>query len=483
MTFRGRLILSILLAASVVGAGLAMESRLGARVPAETAVPEEVSGAWFCPHGGGEGYRGWVVVANPGAVPADLRLTTYAAGTDPAIGAATLEPGTHRYFEVGVSQMASASVVEFFGSEVGAGMVVAGPDGRGLAAEPCSSRAGTTWYVSESSTLRGEEAHVVVFNPFATDAVVEVALLAGNRMLRPSAFKGVVLGPGETRAFQLNRFALGEDALTATVTALLGRVAASGVVVGKGGVRSILAVPAASRTRSLPGAGDGRDGELVVATPTGLEAPFGAAALTAEGEVPALDLESVPGGTARSFPIEVPDAGLVVTADGPRPILAGRRLVPAAPAPPPDEGREKGREKGGGKEQPGGPGGGGPRKEAREEAPSPEPSDLASTGGGEAAARGWVVPPAVAPEGGPAVLVLENPGPEEAEALITFLGESGPPAEPTTVVVGPRSTERLELPAAPPVTAVVDVSRGSVVAAQVALDPKRYAVAVGTPTD
>src|SRR5687768_6874110 len=113
MTFRSRLILSVLLAASVVAGGLAMESRLGARVPPETAVPAEASGAWLCPRGGGEGYRAWVVVANPATAPAELRLTTYAAGTDAVITAATLEPGTHRYFEVGAPRMAGASTVEY----------------------------------------------------------------------------------------------------------------------------------------------------------------------------------------------------------------------------------------------------------------------------------------------------------------------------------------------------------------------------------
>jgi hypothetical protein len=490
MTFRTRLVLSTLLAATVVSGGLAMEARLGTRVPIEAAVPAEVSGAWFCPHGGGEGYRAWVVVANPETTQANLHLTTYAAGTTPVMSGTTLEPGTHRYLEVGAPQMAAASVVEFFGAEVSAGMVVAGPNGVGLAAEPCSARAGSTLYVPESSTLRGEVAHVVVFNPFATDAVVEVRLIAGDRMLRPSPFKGVVLEPGEIRAFQLNRFALGEEALAATVTAALGRVGVSGVVVGKAELRAVLATPAASRIHALPGAGDGSEGTLVIAAPTDLEAPFRAAALTGEGEVPALDLELLPGGTAAAYPIESPDAGLMVTADGGRSFLAGRRLAPAAPEPPApaDRGKERGGP-GGGDQSRGtrGSGAKGMPKEGRDERPSrpPEPSapDLASTAGAGAAARRWVVLPAVAPEGGPAALVLVNPGDVAAEATVTYLGEAGVQGDPAAVTVGRRSTVRLELPPAPPVTAVVDAAEGSVVAAYVALDPKRYAVAVGIPAD
>jgi Family of unknown function (DUF5719) len=490
MRFRGRLLLSVLLSASVVAGGLAMDSRLGARVPAEPAVPAEESGLLLCPHGGGEGYRAWVVAANPGTVPADLRVTTYAAGADAVTTAARLEPGTHRYFEVGAPRMAAASTVEFFGAEVGAGVVVAGPDGVGLAAEPCSAQAGSTWYVPESSTLRGEEAHVVVFNPFATDAVVDMTLLAGDRLLRPSAFKGVVLGPGETRSFPLNRFALGEDALAARVTAVLGRVGVSGVVIGKAGLRSTLAVRAPSRIRALPGTGDGPEGALVIATPTALEVPFRAAALTADGEVPALDLELLPGGTAGAFPIETPDAGLVVTADGDRPFVAGRRLVPAAPEPPAPPAQGGGGGAGGGGDQRGGTGGSGakgPRKGEREEKPAPPPEppepDLASTAGAIAVASLWVVPPAVPPEGGPAALVLENPGNRPARALVTYIGEAGAQGDPADLTVGPRSVVRLDLPPGPPVTAVVDVTDGSLVPAQVALDPKLYAVAVGLPTD
>jgi Family of unknown function (DUF5719) len=487
MKFGGRLLVSLLVAGAVAGGGMLLQSGLGARVPPRPSIPDEVSGAWFCPHGGGEGFRAWVVLANPGPEASDVRLTTYSAGRDPVATVATLEPGTHRYFEAAAPQMASATVVEFFRSEVGAGFVLAGPEGRGVAAEPCTAQAATTWFVPESSTLRGEEAHVIVFNPFATDAVAEVSLLAGDRILRPSAFKGVVLAQGESRVFALNRFALGEKALAVSVRALLGRVAASGVVVAKGGVRAVAAVAAPARTHTLPAAGDGPDGTLVVAAPSEAQAPFRAGALTAKGEVPALDLELLAGGTAASFPIDSTDAGLLVTADGARPFLAGRRSAPAPPEPPqPEPGtgqdRKKGAEKDARKEESAGPrdrkgGGGGPPPEP------PPPADLASTGGASAPARRWVVLPAVPPEGGSAVLVLENPSQVPAEGTVTYLGEGGPRGEPVAVTVGPRSAVRLDVPPGPPLTAVVELTAGSVVAAQVALDPQRYAIAVGTPTD
>jgi hypothetical protein len=75
MSVRGRLAVAVLTATAAVGGGLALE-RLGPRTPDPTTIGDEVSGAWFCPHGGGEGWRAWIAVANPTAEAAEVRLTS-----------------------------------------------------------------------------------------------------------------------------------------------------------------------------------------------------------------------------------------------------------------------------------------------------------------------------------------------------------------------------------------------------------------------
>jgi len=476
---RGRLVVAGVVAVAVVVGGVAMERRLGAAPPAPTDVEPGVSGAWYCPHGGGSGWRAWVVVANPTDTPADLVLTSRSGTGPPQASTSIVAPESHAYVEVPAPEMASATVVEFFGSTVAAGMVTARPDGEGgVAAEPCADRPATRWFVSEASTLRGQEANVVVHNPFASEAVVDVGLLTGKGPIRHGRLKGLVLDPGQVKAVPVGEFALGEPGVAAEVTAHLGRVVAAGINVSTAGVRSVVGTPAPAARWVLPGAGDPAAGRMVVAAPSG-QAAFRADALGQSGQTPLVDLESVPGGSAAAFDLPAEGGGVLVEGEGRQPLLAGRLVVPPAPAPAPER-RPKPRKdqerKGGGR----GGGGKGQERAKPEEPPPPEPADLASTGGAPAGAARWLVLPATAPEGGPAALLLQNPGGGTATVTVTLLGTGGPEGSPETVEVPPSATVRVDLPGTP-VAAVVESAGGVVVPAQASLDRRTYAVAVGVP--
>jgi Family of unknown function (DUF5719) len=463
MSVRLRLAVAVVTAGAVVVGGLFLERRLGASVPPTAPEGSERSGAWFCPHGGGEGWRAWITVANPSAEESEVRFTTW-LGKAPQTAAEIVPPGSHRTVEVPAGQMAAATVVEFLGSPAVAGMVVsrAEAEGGGVAAEPCAEQAAKRWHVPEASTLRGESAQVVLHNPFAVDAVVDVSLVAADRTIRPGQLKGIVLAPGQVRSVDLGRFALGEPALAAVVSAPLGRVATAGLTTSPGGVRAILGVAEPSRRWILPGGGDG-SGALLVTAPEDVPVPFHARVQTAELESALIDLEEIPGGTIGLFEEEVRDAGIVVEADGPAPLLAARRLAPAVPAPePPREPR------------------GGGRRQEDEEPAAPAPPDLASTTGVPSSDAGWVVLPPVSPEGGAAVILVENPGSDPAEVRVTPLGPEGP-GEAQTLVVAARTTVRVDLPQ--PAAAEIRATRGTVVAATAALDARAYAVASGIPID
>ncbi len=468
MSFRSRLLIALIVAAAVVVGGLQLEDRVGAVAPAPGPSVRETSGAWYCPHGGGDGWQAWVVVANPSDAAATLKVSTH-TGTTPQSSETVLEPGTSRYLEVAAPVMASATVVEYFGAPVAAGMVVSAGENAGVGAEPCSGTAGVHWYVPEASTLRGEQATAVIANPFAASAVVDLALYAGDRQIRPGPLRGLVLGPGLTKTVDLNRFALGEESVSVEVTALIGRVAVTGVVTSNGGVRLVQGVPEPALSWAVPGAG-GAEGQdtLLVTSPNGLEAPFHATAQGAEGSVRVLDLESARGGAVTGFDIAAQDASILVEADGPDVLVVGRRLGAPVPAPP-KEPQRKGKGKGGGGQE-----------EEEEEAPAPT-SDVASSSGVTAPGTSWVALPPVVAGGGPAILLVQNPGTDEAEVRVTLLGEGGPAGEPSTMTVAPGSTARLELPSGDPPAAVVEAVRGGVVPAQIALDPAAYALSVGVP--
>ena len=465
MGVRGRLAIAVLTSAAVVLGGLALDRRIGLRGPEVASLGAEVSGAWFCPHGGGEGWRAWVAAVNPTAETAEVRLTS---GSGPSAQRAReiLPPQTLRTLEVPATEMVAATVVEFLGAEAVAGMIVVRPEGEGggVAAEPCAGRAGTRWWVPEGSTLRGEAAQLVVHNPFSTDAVFDVGLATRERTLRPGRLKGIVMRPGQVRALDLGRFALGEESLSATVTAPLGRVVVSGVVASSGGIRSTIGVPAPSRRWILPGGGDG-SGFLSVTATADAPAPIHARAQTAEAEAALVDLETVPAGTTLVLDEEVREAGVAVQADGPAPFVSSRRLFALPPPEPPRPDRRKG-----GRQARGG--------QNEEAPPPPVPPDVAATEGAPAPAGAWVVLPPVPPDGGPAILLIQNPEAAPAQVEVTALGPEGP-GQVQTVTVAPRTTARLDLPQ--PAAATVRATRGLVVPAAAALGHRTYAIAVGVP--
>jgi Family of unknown function (DUF5719) len=495
-----RLAVAGICAVGLIVGGFALE-RAGPAPSQAGSAQEPISGAWSCPHGGGEGWRVWVSVTNPGSTPVEVRMTTAAGGAATPASSQVIEPSTLRYFEVGAPIPGSATVVEYLGGTVAAGSVVVPKEG-GLAAEPCVSSPGSVWHVAEASSLRGETSNLVIHNPFAAQAVVDVVLTTGERQIRHSRVQGVVLGPLDAKAFELNNLALGEAALGATVLAVQGRVAVASVVVSPGGIRSSLGV-AAPGTRSIL-LGLGAETDVVVRALPDRDAPVSAEFHTADGPVPALDLEAVSAGTAEAFGFQAVEGGMVVRSDGPSPMIAGRRMVleaPPSPAPQEEEeegdrrgGRGQGRSGGGdargddtgkgrGDRAGGDQGGGGNRKQEGREEKAKEPAepptaDEAATSGVAAPAARWLVPPASGPEGPPSVLLLQNPGETELTASVTLLGTAGALGPATSVQVPARATVRIEIQNGP--AAALVEGRG-VVAAQATLAPDAFAVAVGVP--
>ena len=484
-----RLSIAAACAVALVAGGVALE-REGPAAGGTGAPQEPISGAWSCPHGGGEGWRVWVTVTNPGSEPVEIRVTTAAGGAASPPSASVIEPSTLRYVEVAAPLAGSATVVEYLGGTVAVGSVAIPPEG-GLAAEPCVGSPGSVWHLAEASTLRGEIANLVVHNPFAAQAVVDVILTRSAdpdgvaRQLRPGRLQGVVLGPLEARAFELNNYALGEAALGGTVIAVQGRVAVASVIVSPGGIRSSLGVAEPATTWYLPGVGAETD--VVVRALSDKDAPVSAEFHSGEGPVPALDLEAVSAGTAEAFGFHSVEGALVVQSDGPSPMVAGRRMaVEAEAAPVPKEEEKTPQRETGGRDQDDRKGGadkggdrkGGGQKDQKEEPLPPPTADLAATSGAVTGADRWLVPPPTGPETQPTVLLLQNAGEKEVEASITLLGQSGPVGTPTTVQVPARSTVRVDLEGGP-LSALVEGS--GLVAAQATLARDAFSVVLGVP--
>jgi hypothetical protein len=442
MSGRHRVVGAVLAAASIVLAGSLLELSLGPKAYRRAAARADVTGVWFCPHGGGEGWRAWIVLANPSPKPAEILVTTYSRGVPPTATRTNLLAGRERFIEVPAARMASGSVVEFFGASASAGIVVERAGG-GLAAEPCSSRTGRRWHVAEGTSERGQQAMLVILNPYAVDAIFDVVLTASDRVVHAGALQGVVLPAREATALNLNRFALGEPTLAASVLVSSGKVAAAGFGLGETGFRSVRATSAAASTWFLPGAADDAPSALAVMAPDG-EVPLEVRVQGAENQVDALTDAAVGAGRATTFEVLALQSGLAVEAEGPGAFVAGRRLSVSTAG------------------------------------------DQAATAGVPRGAGAWIAPPAGGPGGGQSFLVLQNAGVEAAEGNISFLtlaGRTETPQLATFSVQGGR-TQVLDLsPVAggQPVTALITGDSPSLLVAQASLSPAGYAVAMGTP--
>lgn len=438
---RWRALWAAALAAAVVVGTLTLEDDLGVRALEPAEAPPGVSGVWFCPHGGGEGWRAWVVVANPSAGEAALRLTTYGSSS-PRARRESVPAGAQRFFEVPAPEMAAATGVEFFGEAVAAGMVAVRAGDGGLAAEPCLRAAGARWYVTGGTSLRGEGHRLVVVNPFPQEAVFDVVLSDGRGTLRPGELTGVVLRARRAAAFDLGAFALGKRALSATVSVELGKVAVAGIGLTDTSVRAAVGATAPARRWVLPGGGDSGPGQLVGLNPGARPAPFRARVQGEVAQSEVLGEAALGAGLSKAFAVEAPGAGLIVEAAGPQPLVAVRRLARAERS--------------------------------------------AATGGARGGAASWLALPAASPEGAASVLVLQNPGSGVADVRISFLTGEGAAQAPgvAEVALAPGRTRLIPLPelfGQQPVTAVVRAERGEVVAAQAAFSPRGYALAVGVP--
>jgi hypothetical protein len=384
----------------VVGGGIALERGLGPHTPLPTAATVTGSGAWLCPHGGGpEGWKATLWLANPGTADVTTRITSMSARRPAAPFDVDVPAQTTIAVEVPAIGREASTFVEYFGGWIAAGWVTQGGGGEiGVGAEPCAPDAGRKWFAPDGTTEKGEDAYVVVMNPFAQDAVFDVVLLTPRRAaIRSSELSDVVLHAGKSVAFRVNAFAEGEPAVGAEVDVSLGRVAISSLGVSReSGIRSVIGQTDVAPQAFLPaGAGSGQS-TLVLMVPGDRQVSFGATLLSADPPTPAGGLtEAAQNPTsARPYPVTTSGASSIdVVSQESVPFVAIQRAIGVG-------------------------------------------NDDAATGGGAKPGSGWLVLPAVAGEPSRPGLVIVNPGNATVTVTLHTLAPEGftPPPDITLVV-------------------------------------------------
>lgn len=446
---RGQVLFALASVALLVTAMLWLD-RTGPKGPAAAEAGTAPSGAWICPHGGGRGLSVELFLANPGTTTVSARVTQLGAKAAAEPTGYDVPAGSTVRVHLLPGDRGAATYVEFFGGWIGAGWVSFTDDG--VAAEPCAADASTRWYLADGSTQLGEEAFVIVANPFSGQAVLDVVLYTSDGPpIRESDWTDLVVPARRSLALHLNSMVEGEPVVAATLEVKVGRVAAASLGVSdRTKLRSALGWPEQAAGGIFPTMkGSGQTELLLLSTAQG-SIRFGATMLSEDQPRPASGLTEQEHGpaTARAYAIPAeagPSAIRVFTLEGARIAGALRALGPG--------------------------------------------EDLGATAGAVAASEGWLVFPASAQTPADPGALLVNDGDVDVVATVELLPQEGSSAVASVTVRVPAHAAAAVPPdlwATAPGSAMLIRADGPLVAlaattSRVSSDSDAFALSMGVP--
>ncbi len=450
---RGQGFLALVVLGCVVAASLAL-GRLGTASMSVAEAGNVRSGAWYCPHGGGAGWKVHLEIANPGEEAVRVRVASFGEeGPEGEPAEYQIEARSVRSVNVPGDTLGAGSMVEYFDGFAAAGWVTEAADERdapgGVAAEPCTRDVGSRFFLPDGTAARGEDAYAVILNPFPQPAVFTVRLFTPGE--RPIETPEQVLRPHHASAIHLNEFGvLGQPTVAAEIKVSVGRVSAASLGRTKGGaLRASVGVPAGTPAgRVLPGGLDDGTADLAVMNVTTERMELEAHSFTGSGDRTTAGAQGQPVSpeSAVTFRPRTTNPTTLFVASSEAAILTGRRT-------------------------------------------SGTDGDRGSTGGVAYGTTGpWVVLPVV---GGrrpfdPRLYIANQSPDAAAEVTVTLLGEEGVALEhdQQRLTIQPRVTAYVDLPHDVPGAAVLVESTGAEVVpafTSYSNDRTGYAVSVGVP--
>lgn len=453
MRARGQGVLAVV-AVALLFLGGAVFTRLGPKAPGRAVAGSAPSGAWFCPHGGGKEWKATLYLANPGAEDSTARITSIgSSGLVHAPSSVPVPAGQEVRVSVPADERASSTFVEYFGGWIAAGWVALGGAGdNGAGAETCAPSASKTWFTTDNTTQQGEEADLIVMNPFAAAAVFDVVLYTANRApIHSLRWTDLTLRSDQSQVLRLNDRALNEEGVMAEVDVTTGRVAAASLgITEAGGIRSAIGSPHSVTHTYLPVSSGTGQSQLVVGVPGDRGVRLSGTLMSKRAPVPVAQLVGAEqtGGHTGVYP---------VISDGPAAVdlqtRGGGRLVAGL------------RSRGVG-------------------------NDSASTAGAAEPSSWWVVTPTVAGHPSAPGIVLVNPASTAAHATLHLITHAGEEPDADVVVTipagGTAGAPAGFLASAPDASVLVSTDGAALVAmgSSTSLGAEGhavYAMAVGTP--
>ena len=182
---------------------------------------DALSSTWFCAAVGVDrDTDAALIVANAGG---EDRSATVAWHTgDDALDVVELEVAALASVRLDAPSEAMSAVVEVDGGEVGVEHELRTSGGVDVA--PCASYASTRWYLANGSTARDASQRLVLFNPLADVAVVDVSFTTTEGRDEPTALQDLPLPAGSTTVVELADVVRRREVTAASVVARRGRI-------------------------------------------------------------------------------------------------------------------------------------------------------------------------------------------------------------------------------------------------------------------
>ncbi|HEY2331889.1 MAG TPA: DUF5719 family protein [Acidimicrobiales bacterium] len=303
-----------------------------------------LTSSWFCPSpqgGPATDVAATIDIANTTSAPRTGTVRWLAAAT----GTATVAP-----FSVGPGAVltvaappASSALVQSTGGGVVVEQSAAGTTGRAVA--HCASDTSPTWYTANGSTLVDATEVLSLFNPFPSDAVVDIEFSTEEGREAPGAVQGLVIPAGRTTFVDATATVRRQQVTAAAVRARTGQLVVTRLQrfdgsAGRAGLSLTLAARAAAVQWTFPNAAstaadvtgwqvfnpDTREAEVTIASfPTSGDAPE-----PIDITVPPRSQVTVPAARDGGVPTGVPFTS-TVTSSNEVPVVAERLVDVRAP--------------------------------------------------------------------------------------------------------------------------------------------------------
>jgi len=260
---------------------------------------DTLASTWYCAAGTGDqgGMADHVVtILNPGDRSLDATVTVYggvlassspttAETSEPAAAPAAAPVPVLRELRLPARDQVQlrlgdvlaaplvAALVEAKGGAVAVEHRVTGP--HGVDTGPCASATAPVWHLASGTTTRDARDVVVLFNPFPTDAIVDVSFDTDAGSREPVRFQGFPVAAGSVVGVDIGDDVAREAQVSATLRTRTGRVVVERLQefdgsLGPEGLAVALGVPEASTAWAFADGmvDDGRTERIVVYNPS-----------------------------------------------------------------------------------------------------------------------------------------------------------------------------------------------------------------------